>query len=80
MRASVGFAVIGAVIGEYIGGDFGIGFLILTGQSRLRIREVFAGLILLLIAAAFIDYLLRRIEARFLRWRPAPATGSQMMN
>ena len=52
LRASVGFAVIGAVVGEYIGGDAGIGFLILQGQSRLRIREVFAGLAILLVAAA----------------------------
>ncbi|HEU4659181.1 MAG TPA: ABC transporter permease [Pseudolabrys sp.] len=79
LRASVGFAVIGAVVGEYIGGDSGIGFLILTGQSRLRIREVFAGLALLLIAAIFIDYLLRRIESYLLRWRAeASASGHQM--
>jgi NitT/TauT family transport system permease protein len=71
--------VIGAVVGEYIGGDSGIGFLILTGQSRLRIREVFAGLALLLIAAIFIDYLLRRIESYLLRWRAeASASGHQM--
>lgn len=80
LRASVGFAVIGAVVGEYIGGDSGIGFLILQGQSRLRIREVFAGLALLLVAAVFIDYFLRRLEAHFLRWRPEPNTGGQPMS
>jgi len=80
LRASVGFAVIGAVVGEYIGGDSGIGFLILQGQSRLRIREVFAGLALLLIAAVFIDYLLRRLEAHFLRWRPETNAAGQPMN
>jgi NitT/TauT family transport system permease protein len=80
LRASVGFAVIGAVVGEYIGGDSGIGFLILQGQSRLRIREVFAGLAILLVAAAGIDYLLRRLEARFLRWRPEATTSSRPLD
>ena len=70
LRASVGFAFIGAVVGEYIGGDAGIGYLILQGQSRLRIREVFAGLALLLVVAVFIDFALRRLELRVLRWRP----------
>ncbi|MPZ55289.1 MAG: ABC transporter permease subunit [Rhizobiales bacterium] len=73
LRASVGFALIGAVVGEYIGGDSGIGFLIMQGQHRLRMREVLAGLALLLVIAFFIDLALRRIEARSLRWQPAAA-------
>lgn len=74
LRASVGFALIGAVVGEYIGGDSGIGFLIMQGQHRLRMREVLAGLVLLLAIAAFIDIALRQIEARSLKWRPLATT------
>jgi NitT/TauT family transport system permease protein len=70
LRASVGFALIGAVVGEYIGGDQGIGFLIMQGQHRLRMREVLAGLALLLVIAFFIDLALRWIEQHSLRWRP----------
>lgn len=77
LRASVGFALIGAVVGEYVGGDAGIGFLILQGQSRLRIREVFAGLALLLVIATLVDHLIRRLEAWSLRWRPAPSAGAR---
>jgi NitT/TauT family transport system permease protein len=73
LRASVGFALIGAVVAEYIGGDAGIGFLIMQGQHRLRMREVLAGLALLLVIAFFIDLLLRYFEARTLRWKPAAA-------
>lgn len=76
LRASVGFALIGAVVGEYVGGDAGIGFLILQGQSRLRIREVFAGLALLLAVATVVDFLMRRLESRLLRWRPAPSAAA----
>jgi NitT/TauT family transport system permease protein len=72
LRASVGFALIGAVVGEYIGGDSGVGFLIMQGQHRLRMREVLAGLALLLVVAFFIDMILRRIESRSLRWQPTP--------
>ena len=73
LRASVGFALVGAVVGEYIGGDAGIGFLIHQGQTRLRMREVLAGLTLLLAIAAVIDAALRRLESRSLAWRPAAA-------
>jgi NitT/TauT family transport system permease protein len=73
LRSSIGFAFIGAVVGEYIGGDAGVGYLILAGQSRLRIREVFAGLVLLLCAAVMIDVAIRQLEKRFLRWRPEAA-------
>ena len=58
------------MVGEYIGGDSGVGFLIMQGQHRLRMREVLAGLALLLFVAVFIDLALRWIEARSLRWRP----------
>ena len=74
LRASVGFALIGAVVGEYIGGDAGVGFLIMQGQHRLRMREVLAGLALLLVIAAVIDIALRQIESRSLRWRPPADT------
>jgi NitT/TauT family transport system permease protein len=74
LRASVGFALIGAVVGEYIGGDSGIGFLIERGQFLLRMREVLAGLTVLLAAAAVIDIALRQIESRSLRWRPVASS------
>lgn len=74
LRASVGFALIGAVVGEYIGGDEGIGFLIMQGQHRLRMREVLAGLALLLAVALIINIALRWIEQRSLRWRPSPSS------
>jgi NitT/TauT family transport system permease protein len=73
LRASVGFALIGAVIGEYIGGDSGVGFLIIQGQYLLRMREVLAGLTLLVVAAAVIYVGLEKIEEHSLRWRPEAA-------
>lgn len=74
LRASVGFALIGAVVGEYIGGDSGIGFLIMQGQYLLRMREVLAGLVMLLVIAVAMEVVLRQIESRSLRWRPAATT------
>lgn len=75
LRASVGFALIGAVVAEYIGGDAGVGYLIMQGQTRLRMREVLAGLALLLAVAAGVEMLLRTVEARALRWRPVARPG-----
>jgi NitT/TauT family transport system permease protein len=78
LRASVGFAIVAAVIGEYMGGDSGVGFLILQGQLRLRMREVLAGLALLLFIAIFVDAFLRLVERRFLAWRPEDSSDGPM--
>jgi ABC-type nitrate/sulfonate/bicarbonate transport system permease component len=46
----------------------------MQGQHRLRMREVLAGLALLLVIAALIDIALRQIESRSLKWRPPAQT------
>ena len=69
LRTSVGFAFIGAIVGEYIGASKGIGFVIENSQARFDSTAVLSGLILLTIIVAFIDFFLNKIEKHFLKWR-----------
>lgn len=69
LRVSVGFAIIAAILGEYIGSSAGIGFLIDNAQSNFDATGVMTGLAILTIVVAILDVFLQRIESRFTKWR-----------
>lgn len=70
LRTSVGFALVGAVVGEYMGSDRGLGNLIQYAQNMFDAAGVFAGLIILSVTVIGINKALERVEARFSAWRP----------
>ncbi len=73
-KASVPFAVIGAIIGEFTASSVGIGYYILYSAGTFDAAGVFAGIAALLVGVFIINYLLSRVEARLLRWRPEVET------
>ncbi|HYG08140.1 MAG TPA: ABC transporter permease [Stenotrophomonas sp.] len=75
LRISVGFAVVGAIIGEYLGSSAGLGYVIARAEGNFDVVGVFAGIALLAGFVLLIDALLDQAEQRLLRWRPA-AGGS----
>jgi len=68
LRLSVGYAVIAAIVGEYIGASAGIGFLIDNAQAMFDSTGVMAGLVVLTLTVAVIDFIVRRIEQYFAKW------------
>ena len=70
LRTSVGFALIGAVVGEYLGAHEGMGYVISYAESMFNATGVLAGLIVLMVAVTFIDLTLKRIDKRFSYWKP----------
>jgi NitT/TauT family transport system permease protein len=70
LHVSVGFAIVGAVVGEYLGASEGIGFLIAQAQGVLDTRGVFAGMVVLSVVVLLIDVVVHRAERYLLRWRP----------
>ena len=71
LHVSFGFALVGAVVGEFLGSRQGIGLLISTAQGAFNASGVFAAMIVLAVVALATDYLLTRLEKRLLKWRPA---------
>nr|VFK19096.1 MAG: NitT/TauT family transport system permease protein [Candidatus Kentron sp. LPFa] len=65
IRVSVGFSIIAAVLGEYIGASAGIGYLIDNAQANFDATGVMAGLAILTIAVAILDGMLQAIERRY---------------
>lgn len=71
LHTSVGFAITGAVIGEYLGAFKGIGYVIAQAQGTFDTTSVFAGMIVLMIFVLIIEFFITMAEKRILRWRTA---------
>jgi len=70
LHTSIGFALVGAVVGEYIGASKGIGYLVAQAQGTFDTTGVFAGLLLTSVVVLVIDMGINRVESYLLRWRP----------
>ncbi len=71
LHVSFGFALVGAVVGEFLGSKQGIGLLISTAQGAFNASGVFAAMIVLAVVALAADYLLTSLERRLFKWKPA---------
>lgn len=73
LKVSVPYALIGAVVGELISSNRGIGFLIGQASGLFDTAGVFAGLTVLAVTGIVLNSLLKILELRALRWKtPSP--------
>lgn len=70
LHTSVGFAVVGAVVGEYLGAAAGLGYLIQQAEGVFDVTGVFAGMVVLMAFVLVIDGIVTVVEKRLLAWRP----------
>jgi len=77
LHVSFGFALVGAVVGEFLGARQGIGLLIATAQGAFNANGVFAAMFILAVVALAADSIITLVENRLLKWRPnqSPDTG-----
>jgi NitT/TauT family transport system permease protein len=73
LHTSVGFAVVGAVVGEYLGAAAGLGYLIQQAEGVFDVAGVFAGMFVLAAFVIVIDTIVSLVEKRLLVWRPVIA-------
>ena len=72
LRIGATLAVIGAVVGEFVGADRGLGFVINLARGQFDTALVFVA-VLTLVAMALVLYgLVTLLEARLLSWRQRP--------
>ncbi|MFE7421066.1 ABC transporter permease [Rhodococcus sp. NPDC057529] len=69
LRLSSAWALLAAVVAEYLGANQGIGYEIASAQQQLRTDDVVAGLLLVAVIAVILDRALVRFEAHVSRWR-----------
>ncbi|HVO02304.1 MAG TPA: ABC transporter permease [Candidatus Cybelea sp.] len=71
LHVSFGFALVGAVVGEFLGSRQGLGLLIATAQGTFNAAGVFAAMIVLAVVALIAEGLITLLENRLVKWRPA---------
>ena len=74
LHTSFGFALVGAVVGEYLGSYHGLGLVIYTAQSSFNPNGVFGAMFILAVVALTAEFGLTWLENRFIRWRPNTIT------
>ena len=74
LHTSFGFALVGAIVGEYLGASQGIGLMIATAQGTFNANGVFAAMFILAVVAIIAETLVTRVENRLITWRPNAIT------
>jgi len=70
LRITIPAALIGAIIGEFISANRGIGYLINAASSRYNTAEVFAGILSLLVLVLLMNAAVSALELAWLSWAP----------
>ncbi len=69
LRTSIPFAVIGAIVGEFVAATEGVGFFIRMSAGIFRTADVFVGIIILMVMVIIMDKIAEAVERRALRWQ-----------
>ena len=71
LQTSLGFAMVGAVVGEYLGATRGLGYVISQAEGTFDTTGVFAGMTVLAIVVVILSDAVTRLERWLLRWKVA---------
>jgi NitT/TauT family transport system permease protein len=72
LTPSISFALIGVVVGEFIGGESGggLGYLIVQSLGTLNAADMMVALLALGVIGIVMALGIKQLESRLLRWRP----------
>ena len=73
LHTSVGFAMVGAIVGEYLGAAKGLGHIISLAEGNLDATGMFAGLVVLSVAVVIVELAVTQLERLLVRWKPQAA-------
>ena len=75
MKVSVPFALVGAIVGEFMAATAGLGFKIQLYTAQFDTTGAVTGIFVLMLVVIAFNTVLNRLEAHVLRWRPASSQG-----
>ncbi len=76
LRIGLPYSLIGAIVGEFVAAEAGVGFRIKEATSFFNTASVFAGLLVLMAISLVLLGVLKLLELRVLRWQTADAIVS----
>lgn len=68
LKLNIGFALVGAIVGEYISSDAGVGHMILLGSSNFTISLVIAGITIVMVMVLVFNLLVTALERLLGNW------------
>jgi NitT/TauT family transport system permease protein len=71
LKVAFPLALVGSIVGEFIGGNSGVGYLILSGQFNMDTPLVFACLVSISLFTGLAISVVALVERIFLKWRPS---------
>ena len=71
VKVAFPLALVGSIVGEFIGGNSGVGYLILSGQFNLDTPLVFACLMSITLFTSVVIGVVVVLERALLQWRPS---------
>jgi len=74
LHVAFGFAIIGAIVGEFLGAQQGLGLVIVSAQNNFDPDGVFAAMLIIAVIALTAEWLIGLLERRLLSWRPPTHT------
>jgi NitT/TauT family transport system permease protein len=69
LKVSAVFAATGAIVGEFVGANSGLGYLLLRGTSFLDMPLIFACLVALSVVGIFFSYIVDAVEVLLMPWQ-----------
>jgi NitT/TauT family transport system permease protein len=72
LHVSFGFAIVGAIVGEFVGARYGIGLLINVAKGSFDAAGMYAAIVIIMVVALAAEYAMTIIENHLAKWRPAP--------
>ncbi|MDH6624696.1 NitT/TauT family transport system permease protein [Streptomyces sp. LBL] len=79
LHSAFGFAVVGALVGEVLGAQSGLGLVIKTAQNNFDPDGVFATMLVISVIVLGAEWLIGKLEHRLLSWRPpAPSEANSL--
>jgi NitT/TauT family transport system permease protein len=77
LHVAFGFSIIGAIVGEFLGAQQGLGLIISTAQNNFDPDGVFAAMVLIAVIALTAEWLIGLLERSLLSWRPQTAAQAR---
>ena len=78
LHVSFGFALIGAIVGEFPVAHRASALLIKNAQGTFDANGVWAAMVIMAIVALIAEWLITKLENRLLRWRPPQLSGPDL--
>jgi NitT/TauT family transport system permease protein len=78
LKVSTSLAIVGAIVGEFVGANRGIGYLILVASYHLETVRMFAAIVMAALAGVLFYAIISYLDRRFVFWLVDPVDDMRL--